>query len=207
MTTMLPHLFRGLRWKLTTVFGQFSARSAGASVGRNTKFLGLPVITRASGSVLEIGPACVLASVSTATALGVRSPVVLRTLTPRARLCIGTDVGISGSAICAAHSVTIGDRCLIGADCLIFDTDFHNHPVGGGDKPFRRYAPPDWERISAPVRLGNDVFLGARTIVCKGVTIGDGTIVAAGSVVTTDLPSHCMAAGVPARVVKPVPSE
>ncbi|MCJ9729719.1 acyltransferase [Bradyrhizobium sp. PRIMUS42] len=84
---------------------------------------------------------------------------------------------------------------------MIFDTDFHNHESSG-----RRYSPPKWELISKPVRIGDDVFIGARSTIMKGVTIGDGSIIAAGSIVVSDVPSNCIAAGVPAKVLQSLPT-
>jgi acetyltransferase-like isoleucine patch superfamily enzyme len=84
----------------------------------------------------------------------------------------------------------------MGADVLIADTDFH--PV---DALPRRHA-PESAAASVPVHIHDDVFLGARTIVLKGVTIGAGTVVGAGSVVTSCLPAGVVAAGNPCRVVR-----
>jgi acetyltransferase-like isoleucine patch superfamily enzyme len=87
---------------------------------------------------------------------------------------------------------------------MIFDTDFHPHaPVDDKGIP-RRYANPDWPTISAPVVIGDDVFLGTRSIVTKGVTIGSGSIIAAGSVVTRSIPPGVIAAGAPAVVVREI---
>ncbi|WP_290369083.1 DapH/DapD/GlmU-related protein [Sphingobium sp. CECT 9361] len=80
---------------------------------------------------------------------------------------------------------------------MVFDTDFHNHLPQG-----RRYGKPDWRAISRPVSIGDDVFIGTRAIVQKGVTIGDGAIVAAGSVVTKDVPPRSIVAGNPACMVR-----
>ena len=60
------------------------------------------------------------------------------------------------------------------------------------------------KHIHKPVKLGNKVWIGSGAIVCPGVTIGENTIVAAGSVVTKDMPANCMVAGVPAKVIKPL---
>lgn len=70
---------------------------------------------------------------------------------------------------------------------MITDSDYH--PINGQD--------PD-----APVTIGEHVWIGSRSIVMKGVTIGDGAIVAAGSVVTKDVPAGALVAGVPAQVVR-----
>jgi acetyltransferase-like isoleucine patch superfamily enzyme len=60
---------------------------------------------------------------------------------------------------------------------------------------------------SSPVKIGDNVWLGARATVLKGVTIGDGAVVAAGALVTRDVPSRTVVAGVPARVIKHLDAE
>ena len=60
----------------------------------------------------------------------------------------------------------------------------------------------DPQEVSHPISIGNDTWLGGGVIVCPGVTIGKRCIIGAGSVVTTDIPDDCMAAGVPAKVKK-----
>jgi acetyltransferase-like isoleucine patch superfamily enzyme len=83
----------------------------------------------------------------------------------------------------------------IGAGARIYDTDFH--PLDSHDR--RRH---DTSRIkSAPVRICEDVFIGANAIVLKGVTVGSRTIIGAGAVVTKSLPPDVVAAGNPARIV------
>jgi acetyltransferase-like isoleucine patch superfamily enzyme len=166
------------------------------------QFLGVPLVSGSRLGTIDIEAGAVLVSHSRGTALGVRGPVVLRVLASGARIRIGADCGLSGTVICAAKSVTLGKRCLVGADVMIFDTDFHNHPAAG-----RRHAVPDWDAISAPVTIGDDVFIGARATICKGVTIGNGSIVGAGSVVVSDVPPLTVVAGSPARVVSGVPPE
>jgi acetyltransferase-like isoleucine patch superfamily enzyme len=65
--------------------------------------------------------------------------------------------------------------------------------------------PPRWGRVvSKPVRIGNEVWIGANAIILPGVTIGEGSIVAAGAVVTDDVPSFSIVAGVPARVIRTI---
>ncbi|WP_304523592.1 DapH/DapD/GlmU-related protein [Aeromicrobium wangtongii] len=80
---------------------------------------------------------------------------------------------------------------------MISDSDWH--PL---DRIPRRYAPAPSPVESDTIRIADDVFLGARSIILKGVTIGEGTVVGSGSVVTRSLPPHVVAAGSPARVVR-----
>jgi acetyltransferase-like isoleucine patch superfamily enzyme len=96
----------------------------------------------------------------------------------------------AGTSISACRHVRIGSECEIGPGVLIMDSDFHL----AGNLARR---PP-----SSPVWIGDKVWIGAHAIVLKGVTIGDAAVVAAGSVVTSDVPARTVVAGVPARVIR-----
>lgn len=95
--------------------------------------------------------------------------------------------------------IFIGDDCLIGPGCHIITAQ---HPVS----PALRSG-SDKLQYNKPVRLGNNVWLGAGVIVLPGVTIGDNTIVAAGGVVTHDLPANVIAVGSPARILREITAE
>jgi acetyltransferase-like isoleucine patch superfamily enzyme len=114
-----------------------------------------------------------------------------------ARLRVGPGVGMSGACICAAQRVEIGDFTIIGGDVLITDTDFHT-PLPGG-----RWS-NDAVGTAKPVIIGKGCFIGARAIILKGVNIGDGSVVAAGAVVSRDVPPEHLAAGNPAEI-RPLP--
>ena len=162
-------------------------------------FRGRPMIFGVPGSVIKVGDRTVMISKSAFTALGVRSPTILRTLKSGAKIEIGCDVGISGAVICAATSVSIGDRCLLGSSATIVDTDFH--PLSPNGRRYER----DWTKIaSAPVKVGDDVFIGAGAMILKGVKIGNGSVVGAGAVVTRDVPENSIVAGNPAKLIGPV---
>jgi acetyltransferase-like isoleucine patch superfamily enzyme len=169
-------------------------RRKGAEVGRNVRMQGMPIL---SGDLrgIALGDRVVLTSDPRGTALGVRCPTILRILRSGAKIKVGADTGMSGVVICAAASVSIGERCLIGADVMIFDTDFH--PI---EPKSRRYAKPDWETTSKAVVIQDDVFIGARSIVMKGAHIGRGSVIAANSVVTGHIPPMTIAAGTPAKI-------
>lgn len=130
----------------------------------------------------------------------IRSAAILYLLSPGTHIEIGPDTGLSGAVICSARRIEIGARCLIGADVMIFDGDFHNSASEN-----RRYAMPDWPTISKEVLIGDDVFVGAHALICKGARIGSGSIVAAGSVFTHDIPAYSVAAAVPAKVIGKTP--
>jgi acetyltransferase-like isoleucine patch superfamily enzyme len=170
--------------------------SAGVTFGDGLHCFGVPNVTVMTGSSVTLGQRVTLISWSRYTALGVCHPVVLRTMTSSASIVIGDDVGISGATICSAMSVTIGSRSMLGADVIVCDTDFHPVLPEG-----RRHAKTPTPRNDDAVKIGTDVFVGARSIVLKGATIGDGSVIGAGSVVTGDVPARSVAAGVPARVI------
>lgn len=88
--------------------------------------------------------------------------------------------------------IWIGDRTLIGHACIFTTINHGKDPEHRGDM------------IPAPIRVGADVWFGARVTVLPGVTIGDGAIIGAGSVVTKDVPARTIVAGVPARVMREV---
>lgn len=124
------------------------------------------------------------------------------------RIVIGDNVGISSCSLWAGVSITIGNNVNVGADCLIIDTDAHPHDYL---KRRREYAKQVGianylkEIPSAPIVIDDDVWIGARCQILKGVHIGARSIIAAGSIVTKDVPADCVAAGVPAKVLKRMP--
>jgi len=166
-------------------------------MGKNVRFVGLPIITMTRETSLAIGEGSLLCSSTRGNALGIDHPVVLRTWLPGARLSIGSDVGISGASICASLSIEIGDGCLIGANAVIIDSDMH--PARGPD---RRYGPHPEPRPSDRVLIGNNVFIGTGAIVLKGSTIGSNATIGAGAVVAGEVPQGALAVGNPFSILR-----
>lgn len=103
---------------------------------------------------------------------------------PKGTLAIGNNVGMSNTTIVADCSVTIGDNVMIGGGVQIFDTNFHST-----DPDIRTSGQETRDDVKkAPIIIGNNVFIGTNSIICKGVTIGDNAIIAAGSVVAKSIP-------------------
>lgn len=161
----------------------------------NWRITGFPIISKARGSNIKIGDSLILRSQISSNAIGLIQPVVLRTLSPNSQLIIGNDVGISGSTIVAIDKIQIGDRVLIGSGVLIVDNDMH--PINSQD----RINDPDKFEY-APIFIESDVFIGARSIILKGVRIGESAVVGAGSVVVQDVPAFTIVAGNPAKSIK-----
>lgn len=117
-------------------------------------------------------------------------------------LWIGEDVRIGDYVHIVAHqSVSIGDHCLFASKIFISDTDHGD--IKGESSHTDPTIPPSLRPLnSTPVKIGNKVWIGENVVVLPGVSIGDGCILGANSVINRDIPAYCIAAGVPARVIK-----
>lgn len=106
-----------------------------------------------------------------------------------AKIQIGNGTYLNRNAeVVAAGSVQIGRDCMIGRDVIIMDSD--QHPL------------PGEEFAAAAVTIEDRVWIGARAIVLKGVTVGHDSVIGAGAVVTRNVPPRSIAAGQPARVIR-----
>lgn len=102
---------------------------------------------------------------------------------------IGNNNFINGAIISAVNKIVIGDNCKFGPFSMILDSDFHeiqDHHLKGK---------------SSEVIIEDNVWIGAKTTILKGVRIGTGSVVAIGAVVTKDVPPNSVVAGVPAKVI------
>lgn len=127
---------------------------------------------------------------------GILQPNILNVRAEGAEIIIGENVGISGSTISASKSIRIGDNVLVGSGCVICDNDAH--PINPKDRR-------NQSCIKAkPIKIEDDVFIGARCLVLKGVTIGKGSMIGAGSVVTKSVPPYQVWAGNPAKFIKEI---
>lgn len=107
-----------------------------------------------------------------------------------ASLEFGNNVCInSNTTFLVTTKVKVGNDTIISWDVEIIDTDFHKISREGAT-------------TSAPISIGSNVFVGNRAIIMKGVTIGDGAVIAAGAIVTKDVPPNSLVGGIPARVIK-----
>lgn len=110
------------------------------------------------------------------------------------RVTIGDRSGIGRH--CELHGeVHIGNDVMMAPECVFYSV---NHETSNTEVPMNAQGETDVR----PIHIGNDVWLGRRVMVMPGVTIGDGCIIAAGAVVTKDIPSYSVAGGVPARIIE-----
>src|SRR5207302_10213517 len=115
---------------------------------------------------------------------------------------------LNGSLIMAEERIDIGSRCLVWWNVGIADSDFH--PLEPAQRlidaqalaPFFKDRPSRPKLKTAPVKIGDNVWIGMGAVILKGVTIGDNSVVAAGAVVRKSVPANTIVAGNPATEVK-----
>ena len=166
-------------------------------VGSGWRCYGLPIIQCHRQSQIRIGHGMELRSWAASNPLGANHPVIISTRRRGAQLSIGDDFGMTGGSLVCDQQISIGDRVWVGANTVISDTDFH--PL---DPELRRAHP--LAANTAPVTIANDVFIGMNVLVLKGVNIGEGAVIAAGSVVVSDVPPRVVVGGNPAQVIREV---
>ncbi|MEI7035754.1 acyltransferase [Fulvimonas yonginensis] len=174
------------------------SRIRGLHLGDHVLIKGKPHIAIARGASIHVGRSAVLNSSNAGYHLNMHSPVKLMADRPGARIHIGEQTRIHGSCIHAYRSVSIGRRCLIAANCQIIDCNGHELCFDDVDRRV------DTVDEGQPVVIEDAVWIGANAIVLPGVRIGRGSVVAAGSVVTRNVPPRAVVAGNPARVVRRV---
>lgn len=124
---------------------------------------------------------------------------------PNSIIEIGHHVGMSSPCLWAKERITIGNYVKIGGDCIFMDSDAHNLDwrIRNSQIMFSPMESLDIHTCKcAPIVIEDHVLIGARSIILKGVTIGHGSVIGAGSVVVKDIPANCIAAGNPCVVIK-----
>lgn len=100
-----------------------------------------------------------------------------------------TRIGVNARILATSH-IAIGEGVAMGPECMILDSDLHGLAIGG-----------EHRAMTAPVTIGDHVWIGSRCTFLKGAIVGEGSVVAAGSVVTGEIPPGVVAGGIPARVL------
>ncbi len=115
-------------------------------------------------------------------------------ITGYGEVTIGRNTLLNGPWIGCWQSVTIGNDCLV-SESDIVDTDYHNL------QPHLRHAPPG-PKVSAPIVIEDNVWIGARTAVLKGVTVGSGSVLGLGTIIRRSVPPRVVVIGDPQRIVQ-----
>lgn len=143
---------------------------------------------------IELGDNCVVYSTESInpTAGGNHTHLVVGS---KGQMIIGNNVGMSHVNITAYKSVIIEDNVMLGSGVKIWDTDFH--PIDYKDRVFLKR-----EGECMNIRICEGAFIGACSIILKGVTIGKHSVIGAGSIVTSNVPDYQVWAGNPARFIR-----
>jgi acetyltransferase-like isoleucine patch superfamily enzyme len=166
------------------------------NVGKNIRCWGRVLIGKTPESRLLIGNNVHIVSDAVRSGIALFSRCKIQVF-GKGLIEIGDNAALNGvSLTCRTTSITIGKGTIIAPNVIIVDSDFHalwppvdrTHSMGyDSDKP---------------VKIGNNVWIGMNCLILKGVTIGDNSVIAAGSVVPRDIPANVVAGGNPAKVIK-----
>lgn len=185
---MKAHKFRLRIFKgYSTATSHILGRIKGIDIGEKASFYGLPTFYRAPFSTIRIGNNCTFRSDHASNLIGVNHQCILSTHSKEAIISIGDNCGFSGVTIGAAKEIRLGNNVLCGANVVITDFDWH--------EDISRTEP-------APVIIHDNVWLGLNSVVLKGVTIGENSIIGANSLVVKDIPANVIAGGNPCKVLK-----
>jgi acetyltransferase-like isoleucine patch superfamily enzyme len=173
-------------------------RLHGVQFKQNLRIYSFPLCHRHLSATIKIGSNVTIFNKISENPAGINHRSVLVASKPGAKLVIGDNVGMSGVVLNCTKEIVIEDFVYLGVGVMVYDTDFH--PIDALDRRMNNKS----KIKSAPVCICQGAWIGARTIILKGVTIGPRAVVGAGSVVTRDIPADCIAAGVPAKFIKPI---
>lgn len=178
-------------WR-STLCSRLSLWFQGCACGPGYRSTGeIRIKARAAGSI-RLGRDVRLLAHWRSNRVGMAGPLILHTW-EGGSIEIGDHTGASAVVISSRSGIKIGSHCKLGGNVRIFDHDFHSL-----DAAIRR-SPRDCDECAArPITLGDDVFVGAQSMILKGVTLGDRVVVGAGSVVTRSFPPDSIIAGNPA---------
>lgn len=175
---------------LQTIFQRNVWHWCGVKCGKNLHFAGWCHLVKFDGSKIAMGDNCTFVSSSFVNHIGLNRKCSIAMETEEAELIIGNNCGFSSTSICCFKSIKIGNQVRIGANSVIMDSDFHNDDFRTGG--------------AKPIRIDDNVWIGANVVVMKGVHIGENSIIGMNSVVTKNIPANSVAAGVPCKVIKSI---
>ena len=178
---------------MSGVYNLLNAKARGVIIGKNLKTIGRIHFFRSPGSKIEIGDNCEFRSTEVSNLIGINRRCIISANSSQANIKIGSNCAFSGVTIGARHSIEIGQNCMVGANVIITDNDWHALAPNE-----RRSGEPR----SKPTVIGTNVFIGVDSIILKGTVIGENSVIGAGSVVSGIIPPNVIAAGNPCIVIK-----
>jgi len=201
-TFKILNVFVALHIKLSPFFNRFLFRLKGVTFGKNMCILGK--INVVGSGKITIGDNFMMTNGHAINPISSNMQGVFYTESGGV-ISVGDNVGMSSTRMWIRNRLNIGNNVNIGAYVLLIDTDSHQMDY----RMRRRDASSHFSKEelqdninSAPITIEDDVWIGAHSIVLKGVTIGARSIIGAGSVVTKSIPADYVAAGNPCRVIR-----
>lgn len=196
---VLPIVWYRILFRIRRLYDILSSklliRIWGIKSGRNVVFEG-ETIVRTRGYGIEIGNNVIFNAIKRNNLVGLMNPTILDVLAG-GKIKIGNNCGFSSVVMSSRIGIEIGDYVIVGGNVRIFDHDFHEM-----DARSRRGGTDGNEIRSAGIIIGDDVFIGTNVIILKGTTIGDRSIIAAGSVVFgLNIPPDSLVKGNPGKIV------
>ncbi len=202
MICLLYHLLHMTVYRAKRVFGILHTkwRLIGNSVQyANYRIVGTPIIEISGNGRIVLGDNLQMNNGMLDNQIGYNNPCILRA--ENGSILIGKNVGMSQTTLVAKNvNITIGCNVKIGGGVKVYTTDFHS--LHYEDRRESEYDTAN--RKCAPVVIDDDCFIGAGSIILKGVHIGARTIIGAGSVVTKDIPADVIAGGNPCKILKEI---
>tara|TARA_B100001027_G_C16257673_1_gene327793 strand:+ start:311 stop:910 length:600 start_codon:yes stop_codon:yes gene_type:complete len=160
----------------------------GIEIGPGSIFLGKSIFRKFPNSKIIIGKNVKMFSKAGSNLIGINRPCSISTLAEGASIKIGNNCGFSGTVLGSFKEIIIDDDVKCGANTLITDSDWHDEDYRCG--------------INKKVHIKKNVWLGEGVKVLKGVTIGENSLIGAGSIVVNSIPDNVVAAGNPCKVIK-----
>ncbi|WP_160725765.1 acyltransferase [Bacillus sp. USDA818B3_A] len=180
---------------INNVVNKYKFRKNGLEIRPDLKIYGQINIR---GKNIKFGKGIRIHSSKKSNVIGGDTQTVFKTIS-KGQILIGDNCGISNSTFISQSMIKIDNNVMIGGSCKFYDTDFHSIDYQS------RMAVPDVTVVSKPIHIEEGVFIGAHSIILKGVTIGKYSVIGAGSVVASNIPEGEIWAGNPAKFIKRVP--
>ena len=181
--------------RLSNLITSFNFKINGVRTDTFTS-LGVPLMDINFSSLCQFGSDLIMVNSSRYSTLGKNNRCKF-VVSAGASLVIGNKVGMSNTTIVATKSIKIGNNVMIGGGVTIVDSDFHSL------NPLHWHTNDDLENmVSLPVEIKDNIFIGMDSIILKGITIGNNVVIAAGTVVTKNIPDNQIWGGNPAQFIR-----